>query len=80
MNQILQYRFTVRDAEKESRKRHKKTVRRQPLDPALESVKEDLRDALATKVEIKKKAGKGQIVINFLSDEEFQEVVDKIIS
>jgi ParB family chromosome partitioning protein len=78
LNQILQYKFTVRDAEKESRKQRKKVTRRAATDPALEATKEELREVLSTKVDIKKKAGKGQIIINFYSEEEYQDLIDKI--
>lgn len=77
---ILEYNFTVRDAERESRKLQPVVKRsaRAPFDPTLESLKERLRSSLATKVEIKKKSGKGQIIINFYSEEEFNDLVNKI--
>ena len=80
LDQILNYNFTVRDAERESRKLAGKRAKRAIADPALESVKETLREALGTKVEIKKRGGKGQIIINFYSEEEFDDLVDKISS
>lgn len=80
LNQILQYNFTVRDAERESRKVVKRQPRSSLRDPLMEAAKERLRAELGTKVAIKKKGGKGQIIINFYSDEEFQEVLDRITS
>jgi len=78
LEQILNYNFTVRDAERESRKLTKKKIKRTATDPAVEAVKETLRESLGTKVEVKKRAGKGQIIINFYSEEEFDGLVDKI--
>jgi ParB family transcriptional regulator, chromosome partitioning protein len=79
LNKIVQYNFTVRDAEKESQGANsRKPIKKIVLDPQTEAVKEDLRDVLATKVDIKKKQGKGQILINFYSEEEFNDIVNKI--
>lgn len=77
---ILEYNFTVRDAEKESRKLQPVTrkAHRPAFDPVMESLKDRLRANLSTKVEIKKKSGKGQIIINFYSEEEFNDIVNKI--
>lgn len=79
LNQILNYNFTVRDAEKESRKlsgNKKRTARK--FEPELESMTDDLRKKLSTKVYIKKKDGKGEITINFYSEEELKEIIKKI--
>lgn len=79
LNKILEYNFTVRDAERESRHvGQPRAHHRATVDPSLEAIKEDLRSALSTKVEIHKKAGKGQIIINFYSEEEFHDVVKRI--
>jgi len=79
LSKIVEYNFSVRDAERESRSHSPRKSSKKPiLDPATESVKEELREALATRVDVKKKAGKGQIVINFYSDEEFNDIVNKI--
>ena len=81
LNNIVQYNFNVRDAERESRKlrpaRGRVTLH---FDPAMESLKEDLRSALSTKVDITKKGGKGQIIINYFSEEELRNIIKKIVS
>lgn len=79
LSQILNYNFTVRDAEKESRKLIKrKSAARQAFDPQLEAMKDEVRAKLGTKVDIKKKSGQGQIIINFYSDEELKNIINKI--
>ncbi|PIR94284.1 chromosome partitioning protein ParB [Candidatus Falkowbacteria bacterium CG10_big_fil_rev_8_21_14_0_10_39_11] len=80
LEQILNYNFTVRDAEQESRKLTKrgKSKSREQLDPTTEAAKEEIRDALSTKVSVTKKGGRGQIVIDFYSEEEFNDIVFKI--
>ena len=79
LEQILNYNFTVRDAEKESRKLTTKKVVRKAADPRLEDLKDQLRQKLSTKVEIKKQGQQGQVVINFYSAEELAEIVKKIV-
>jgi ParB family transcriptional regulator, chromosome partitioning protein len=82
LKKILQYNFTVRDAEKESRKaRGKKPGGKRSVSKSAEiEDKEDLlRKALGTKVNIKEIAGKGQVVIDFYSREELNSVIDQII-
>ncbi len=80
LQKILEYNFTVRDAERESRQQVVRQPRRSHTagDPALEATKEDLRQALATKVDIRKKHGQGQIIINFFSEEEFRSIIGRI--
>ncbi|HCC23277.1 TPA: chromosome partitioning protein ParB [Candidatus Falkowbacteria bacterium] len=80
LEQILNYNFTVRDAERESRVFNKKgrVKTREQADPTTEAAKEEIRDALSTKVDIKKKGGRGQIIIDFYSEEEFNDIVFKI--
>lgn len=77
LKKILQYNFTVRDAEAEKRRFEKKTVshHRQFKDPILEEKEDRLRGKLNTKVSIKKKGERGQIIIDFYSDEELDAIV-----
>jgi ParB family transcriptional regulator, chromosome partitioning protein len=80
LNKILQYNFTVRDAEKESRKiSGKKFVARVMKDPNLEEKEETLRAELNTKVNIKKQGDRGQVVIEFYSSEELDSIINKIV-
>ena len=51
-------------------KRHK--------DPAVLAAEEQLRRKLGTRVEVKKRAGKGAIVITFFSEEEYQSLLGKL--
>jgi ParB family chromosome partitioning protein len=44
----------------------------------LEEKENELREKLGTKVEIRKQKEKGEIIINFYSDEELEEIVNKI--
>lgn len=79
LEQISNYNFTVRDAEKQSRQLRNKTGHRRSFDPETESIKEQLREALSTRVDVRKKAGKGQIIINFYSEEEYNDIIRRII-
>lgn len=82
LKKIVQYNFTVRDAERESRKVKKQTnkISRAGAKSAEIEDKEDLlRKELGTKVNIKEVGGKGQIVIDFYSREELNSVIDQII-
>lgn len=80
LKKILQHDFTVREAERESQKISPRKPRKlQRLkDPLTEAQTEDLRKRLNTKVEIKKLNGQGQIIIDFYSDEELNEIINKI--
>ena len=74
---ILKNEMTVRDTEGMINKvRGVKPVR---LDPAVSAKEEALRGALGTKVEIKKRGQKGQIIVRFYSDEELNGIVKKIL-
>jgi len=80
LKKIVQYNFTVRDAEKESREYVSRKPRKLKSikDPLTEAQKEEIRQKLNTKVEIKKLNGKGQIIIEFYSAEELQEIINRI--
>ncbi len=47
-------------------------------DPALLAAEEQLRNKLGTRVEIKKRAGKGTVVISFFSEEEYQALLKQL--
>lgn len=78
LNRILQFGFTVRDVEKESRQMSHRSPRRSIKDPAVEDKEDMLRRELNTKVNIKKKGNNGQIVIDFYSEEELNAIIKKI--
>ncbi|MFZ5364835.1 MAG: ParB/RepB/Spo0J family partition protein [Patescibacteria group bacterium] len=80
LNKILQNEFTVREAETQARKAsgRKPKVLKSLKDPLTEAQKEELRQKLNTKVDIKKSAGRGQILIDFYSEEELGELIKKI--
>ncbi len=48
-------------------------------DPAVLAAEEQLRNSLGTRVEIKKRNGKGAIVISFYADEEYEALVRKML-
>lgn len=75
-SRILKNEMTVRDTENAVRKI--KGVRQKNVDPALAAKEELLRGVFGTKVEIKKRGSKGQIVIYFYSDEEYGDIIRKI--
>ena len=47
-------------------------------DPAILGAEETLRNALGTRVEIKKRGGKGAFIVSFYSDEEYAELLRKL--
>jgi len=80
LKKILQHDYTVRDAEREGRKLAPRKPRKlQSLkDPLTEAQKEELRQKLNTKVDIKKSGQGGQIQIEFYSEEELNDLINKI--
>jgi len=80
LNKILQYNFTVRQAEKEGRKYSTRKPRKLKSlkDPLTEAQEEEIRQKLNTKVDIKKSNGSGQIIIEFYSEEELSDLINKI--
>ncbi len=81
LDKILQYNFTVRDAEKEKQK-FGSSVKKHSLksaDPLLQEKEDMLRSFLNTKVIVKKSGGQGQLVIEFYSDEELDSIIDRIV-
>lgn len=80
LQKILQYNFTVRDAENERQNfalRHRS--KRALKDPMLEEKEDLLRSRLNTKVSIRRRGKQGQIIIEFYSDEELDEIISQIL-
>lgn len=71
---IIKDKLTVRDTEERVGGRKPETKK----DPNLLDKEERMRQALGTKVAIKKRGESGQIVIDFFSDEELDNIVDLI--
>lgn len=81
LKKIVQYNFTVRDAERE---RQKVTVAkprksRESKDFETEEKEDILRQNLNTKVNIRNSGGKGEVVIEFYSAEELNSIINQII-
>ncbi|MBU1132128.1 ParB/RepB/Spo0J family partition protein [Patescibacteria group bacterium] len=81
LNKILQFNFTVRDAEKEMKKKApaRKSIALASKEAVIEEKEDILRSQLNTKVNIKKKGTEGQIVIDFYSEEELNSIIDQIV-
>ncbi|MDD5252140.1 MAG: ParB/RepB/Spo0J family partition protein [Patescibacteria group bacterium] len=68
---IMGRKATTREAEQDVRR-----AGGERRDAAVEAIEDELRHRLGTKVEIKKRGGKGSIVISFFSEEEYNHAVD----
>lgn len=80
LKRILEDKMSSSQTEKASREIViKKKIRPVHFDPEVRAKEEELEKSLGTKVEIKKSGGSGQIIIKFFSDEEFREIIDKIL-
>lgn len=78
---ILKEKITTEQTEREVRKIwQKEDITKLRKDIFLESKEERLREFLGTKVSIKKSGQRGQILIDFYSDEELSEIINKIVS
>lgn len=79
---ILRENYNVREAESAARNvsavTHARRLRR-PFDAGLENLQDQLRNRLSTKVFIKKTGEKGRIEIEFYSDEEMDDIINKIL-
>jgi len=81
LKKILQYNFTVRDAERARQSTQTSRPRAQAKrDPEVEDKENILREKLNTKVDIKKKGGQGEIVIEFYSEEELASIINQIVN
>ncbi|MEW5805720.1 MAG: ParB/RepB/Spo0J family partition protein [Patescibacteria group bacterium] len=87
LGRIISYNLTVRQAE-ESAKQLKKQAQYSAgsyeqiipnFDPELEELESLLEETLKTRVILKKKGRKGMIAINFNSQEELENIIEKII-
>ncbi|MFH1621403.1 MAG: ParB/RepB/Spo0J family partition protein [Patescibacteria group bacterium] len=75
---MLEGNFTVRQAE--ARIPHRHSRRSLSADPNVVQAEQELRDALGTKVIVKRDAGgEGEVRIVFLNDEDFESIKKKII-
>jgi len=74
---ILKNEMTLREAEKIVKKARGKRIL--ATNPSLAAKEESLRSVFGTKVEIRKRGSKGQIIIYFYSDEELNSIVKKIV-
>jgi ParB family chromosome partitioning protein len=68
--------MSTRDVESDARKSTGKTRK----DASVMAVEEELRNRYGTKVAVTNRQGKGKIAISFYSDEEFQDLVGKLLS
>jgi ParB family chromosome partitioning protein len=76
---IIDEPVTVRELEGIVRKRSvPRGTKKKELDPFIEDIEEKLRDRFSTKVKIDYKGGKGQIKIDFYSNEELERIVEEI--
>jgi len=73
---IVKDKLTVRDTEEKVG--GKKQKPKAGKDPNLAAREDDLRTALGTKVEIKKRANGGQIIIDYYSDEELEGLIERL--
>ncbi|MFA6428244.1 MAG: ParB/RepB/Spo0J family partition protein [Candidatus Buchananbacteria bacterium] len=77
--QVVSQKLTVAQAEQAVKQvAVKKHFRSLAIDPELLANQEALRQALGTKVEIKKKGGTGQIILQFYSEEEYQKLLNEL--
>lgn len=80
LNQIIHRRFSVSKAESEARKiKVKAHLRSQRKTPEIQQLEDKLQEAFGTKVKIKTQRGRGQIIIEFYSQEELYNLASKII-
>jgi ParB-like chromosome segregation protein Spo0J len=71
--------LSVRDIEMQVRQIQSRTKSRRPAaDPLVAQQEQGIADALGTKVKIRRRAGRGQILIEFYSDEEYNALLDKL--
>lgn len=80
LEKMLNKKWNVREVEKAGREVVvRKHIRKVSFNPEVRAKEEELERLLGTKVEIKKFGGSGQIIIKFFSDEEFNEILNKIL-
>lgn len=75
LTKFLKGGMTVRAVEREKRM---KMSPAKSKDAKILAIEADLREVLETKVEIKKRGGRGRVIIDFYSEEEFKELLKKL--
>jgi len=76
---VLKNELTVRASDGQARKTKVKAFYRHPPNPEIIEKEENLREVLGTRVKINKKGKRGNIVIEFYSDQDLKEIINKII-
>ncbi len=77
---VLYRNLNVRQAEKISREiAFERSRKKEVLDPETKNIEEKLREALGTRVSIQRKGTGGRISIEFFSEEELRELLDKFM-
>jgi ParB family chromosome partitioning protein len=71
---LMGRKMTTREAEAGVRR----TAGNKRQDPAIAAAEEQIRNALGAKVEIRKRGGKGSVVVSFYSEEEYRVLVEKL--
>ena len=77
-HKVLQQDLTVRAVENQARQVTVRKHLRKTKDPNLAALEEKIQAALGTKVIIKKSGVTGQIIIEYYSDEEFSNLIEKL--
>jgi len=79
LSSMLGQKMTVRDLEREANKQ--KVLRNHPIrkDPNIIFLEDKLRAEFGTKVNITQKGDRGTVVLNYYSDEELKQLVDKLL-
>ncbi|MFH1047429.1 MAG: ParB/RepB/Spo0J family partition protein [Patescibacteria group bacterium] len=72
---MLAGKMTVREAEAGAQKNSNRTRK----DPQMLATEEDLREAYGTKVQVTSRGGKGKIILQFFSDEEYERLLKKLL-
>ncbi|MBI4049848.1 MAG: ParB/RepB/Spo0J family partition protein [Candidatus Doudnabacteria bacterium] len=78
---VVRDKMKVRDIENKVREIVNRKIRVREMfipDPFIESLENQLRDKLGTRVEVSKKAKGGQITIQFYSDDELKGIIEKL--
>lgn len=78
--QMLEERLTVKQAEMRGQAKIKRHRTMAGQDPKISGLEDSLREALGTKVAIEKRGAQGKITIDFYSEEELGNIIQKIIS
>ena len=79
--ELISSNLSVRDLRHRIQATKEKVASAPPLppDPVLESIEEQLREILGTKVKLQKEGVGGKLTISFYSPEELQGIIDKLV-